>query len=110
MPFSIINYLNKEVIFTPQHQPGPERIQCVINLIFSKLTEVMGYAGLVTKCDRFITALTFVLLTKTKSTQSARVSEIQTLKHRITTWKQSYSKKKALKRAMKESSPDVMSH
>ena len=60
------------------------------------------------KCDRFITALTFLLLTMTKSTQSACVSEIQTLKQRITTWKQSYYKKKALKRAMKESSPDVL--
>ena len=68
----------------------------------------VGYAGLVTKCDRIITALTFLHLTKTKSTQSSRVSEIQTLKQRITTWKQSFYKKKALKRAMKESSPDVL--
>ena len=44
----------------------------------------------------------------TKSTQSACVSDIQTLKQRITTWKQSYYKRKALKRAMKESSPDVL--
>ena len=56
--------------------------------------------GLVTKCDRFITALRFIHLQYTDPRNSARVAEIETLTTRITSWKKSYGKRKAERRAL----------
>ena len=56
-----------------------------------------GESGLITKCDRLITALTYLKLQRTTPTQTSRHSEVIMAMERIQSWKPSLRKMKKRK-------------
>ena len=53
-----------------------------------------GPSGLITKCNRVITALAYYKLEKTRSTDTARHTEISMACERISMWKNTYAKRR----------------
>ena len=54
----------------------------------------VGPAGILTKIDRLVTALDFVLLQKSSANDAERVAEVETARRRMTAWRASLRKDK----------------